>query len=206
MSWIAGVTSDHRLASLLHEITPPENTVVVRSRWKEWSAPLPAAIVFGGRDVTPHSVEIFLRDATVLNVMDLVVALVPLTAEMARVLAGAGCGDVIWTEDHDATVRLQAALTRKISVDPRRRMWEMLHSRCYGDSVLIRVASEAFGRSRLPPTVGHLARRSFCGVSTLRSHWHSASLPESPQALIEWATVGVLLSARGREEHHRSDR
>ena len=186
--------AERDLASVIQRFVPPEAGVRSDSppTWRMGIPPAAVVVATSGRKVSFITEALRRAEEEGLRARTVVVA--PFSRELATALVRQGCAHVVWL---DAVSReLPSVLRRLVESSLRFAVADAIRSRCGDDPLLLRVVGIAFGGPECPTTVSDLALRVHCTTSTLRAHWRRSGLPDSPQALVEWAVLSVLAERR----------
>lgn len=194
MTWIRLLTEEPALQAVVRRMAPAGTPVRVVSEREARQAASPAAVVIASSGGRVRFITAALDLMEERSLTGRTVVLAPFSRELATALVRRRCPHVIWL---DAMVReLPVVLRELVATDLRYTLSEALLECCGSDPLLQRVVRQAFRGSDCPTTVSDLAARAHCTPSTLRAHWRRSGLPESPQALVEWAVLAVLAELR----------
>jgi AraC-like DNA-binding protein len=195
MTWIQLLTEEPDLLVVVQRLAPHGTPVrIVRRRSTRYAVPAAAVVVATSGSRTRFVLQA-LEEVETLGLKSRTVVLAPFSRELATALVRRTCPPVVWLDDVGR--ELGAILRRMVDSDLRFVITEALLVGCGADLLLQRAVREAFAGTDCPTTVSRLAARAHCTPSTLRAHWRRSGLPDSPQALVEWAVLAALAELRG---------
>lgn len=194
MTWVQLLTDEPELLALVQRCAPEGTPVRILGVEGARAATPAAAVVVASRSSIPFLVR-SVEELEDHGLASRTVALAPFSREMATALVRLTCSHVVWLDDADRA--LVSILGRMVQSDLRFLISGALLTRCGDDDLLRRTVREAFVAQECPTTVAELAARAHCTPSTLRAHWRRSELPDSPQALVDWAVLAALAELHG---------
>lgn len=195
MTWIQLLTEEPELQGVVQGLAPAGATVRATGLREPRGGTPPAAVVVAASGTRVPFIERSLADAEARGLKMRTIVLAPFSRELATALVRALCPHVVWLDD--VRQELGPLLAQMVASDLRFLVSAALLERCGPDPILRKAVEQAFVGAECPTTVSALAARAHCTPSTLRAHWRRSALPDSPQALVEWAILAALAELRG---------
>lgn len=195
MTWIQLLTEEPELHPVVERLAPRGTPVRAVAARDARSGTPPAAVVIATSGARLRFIERALSESAARGLKTRTIVLAPFSRELATGLVRLPCPRVVWLDD--ARRELAPLLREMVASDLRFVVSTALLDRCGEDPILRRAVEQAFVGTACPTTVAGLAARAHCTPSTLRTHWRDSGLPDSPQALVEWAILAALAEMRG---------
>lgn len=194
MTWIQLLTEEPALLAVVQRLAPSAVPVRITDSVGPRGATPPVAVVVA---TAGNHIPFVLRamdDADAAGLHSRTVVLAPFSRALASALVRRSCPHLVWLDD--VRRELGSVLRRMVESDIRFLISEALLDHCGDDPLLRRTVQQAFEGGACPTTVSELAARAHSTPSTLRTHWRQSGLPDSPQALVEWAVLVAVAELR----------